>query len=70
MLNKDFYKELETESQIMDLIKGLSLPGKEVIATLLLDTMEKEGIMPASFVACYLANKKEIEKEKEQFIEL
>lgn len=70
MLNKKFYEELAIESQIMNLIKGLSLPGKEVIATLLLDQMEKEGIMPASFVACYLSNKKEIEREKEQFIEL
>lgn len=72
MLNKEFIKELRIESEIIDSFHSLSLSGKQVIATLVLDELEKENICPASFVASYITNKKEIEKERreKEFIEL
>lgn len=68
MLNKDFYKELATQSNIIDEFHSLSLSGKEIIATLVLDQLEKEGISAPVFVASYIANKKSIQKEEEMFI--
>ena len=72
MLNKEFIKELRTESEIIDSFHTLSTSGKQVIATLVLDELEKEGICPASFVASYITSKKEIKKERreKEFIEL
>lgn len=68
MLNKDFYKELQTESNIIDEFNSLSLSGKEVIATLILDNLEKNGISAPVFVASYVSNKKAAAKEDEVFI--
>lgn len=68
MLNKDFYKELQTESNIIDEFNSLSLSGKEVIATLILDNLEKNGISAPVFVAQYVSNKKAAAKEDEVFI--
>ena len=68
MLNKDFYKELQTESNIIDEFNSLSLSGKEVIATLILDNLEKNGISAPVFVASYVSNKKAADKEDEVFI--
>ena len=68
MLDKDFYKELANESKIIDLFHGLSLSGKEVVATLVMDELEKNGISAPVFAAQYIANKKAIEKEEEMFI--
>ena len=68
MLNKDFYKELQTESNIIDEFNSLSLSGKEVIATLILDNLEKNGISAPVFVAQYISNKNAAAKEEEMFI--
>lgn len=68
MLNKDFYKELQIESNIIDEFNSLSLSGKEVIATLILDNLEKNGISAPVFVTQYISNKKAAIKEEEQFI--
>ena len=72
MLNKDFIKELRTESEIIDSFHTLSTSGKQVIATLVLDELEKDGVCSVSFVASYITSKKEIEKERreKEFIEL
>ena len=68
MLNKDFTKELMLESKIIDEYHSLSLSGREIIATLILEDLEKNGISAPVFVAQYIRNKKEIKKEGEQFI--
>lgn len=68
MLNKDFYKELQTESNIIDEFNSLSLSGKEVIATLILDNLEKNEISAPVFVAQYISNKKAAAREEEEFI--
>lgn len=68
MLNKDFYKELQIQSNIIEDFNSLSLSGKEVIATLILDNLEKNGISAPVFVAQYVSNKKAAAKEEEMFI--
>lgn len=68
MLNKDFTKELMLESKIIDEYHSLSLSGREIIATLILEDLEKNGISVPVFVAGYIRNKKEIKKDEEQFI--
>lgn len=68
MLNKDFYKELQIQSNIINEFHSLSLSGKEIIATLVLDQLEKEGVSAPVFVASYIGNRKAIQKEEEMFI--
>lgn len=68
MLNKNFYKELQIQSNIIEDFNSLSLSGKEVIATLILDNLEKNGIEAPVFVAQYVINKKAASKEEEVFI--
>lgn len=68
MLNKDFYRELTIESKIIEEFHSLSLSGKEIMATLILDELEKNGIAAPVFVASYISNKKAIQDEEEMFI--
>lgn len=70
MLNKDFYKELQIQSNIIDEFNSLSLSGKEVIATLILDNLEKNGISAPVFVAQYIGNKKAAAKEGGMFVDV
>ena len=53
MLNKDFYRELAIESKMIEEFHSLSLSGKEIMATLILDELEKNGIAAPVFVASY-----------------